>query len=175
LQDAIQEANRLSVQRFVLWSRFFADSAETFQGVFQDFKYDGLYYEEDIEITICPGVTLRARKGPIYINVPNLVLSCEGCMIDVGGSHLSFGPHAKDVVVRGITFRGAKSSSLVFYHSGADVAFEDCYWHDNAAVSNRLGGVADINSTSVVNFFRCRISNARNSEIAMTSSMSVRG
>lgn len=121
LKNALKEANSLSVDRFVRWSRFFAEADTTFTGTFDD---ESLYYEDDVVVDVCPGITLRARKGPIYINAPNIILSCEGCSIEVGGSHFSFGPHAKNVLIRGFTFKGARTSSLVFFQTGADVAFE---------------------------------------------------
>jgi hypothetical protein len=171
LQDAVREANSLSVERFVRWSRYFAEAVD-FAGVFED---DSMYYEEDTILPICPGSRLRARRGPIFINAPNLIISCEGCEVSVGGTHLSFGPHAKNVLIRGVTFRGATESSLVFFQHGAHVTFEDCAWFDNAAISGRFGAVADVNSTSVVNFARCHIGNSQRGEApGLASSLSVR-
>jgi hypothetical protein len=102
------------------------------------------------------------------------------CAIDMAGTHLSFGPHARNVLIRGITFRGATTSSLTFHHHGADVRFEDCYWlynsggtvrhaapqgqqpggYDDAygmggTTTTTAGAVADLNSTSSVSFHRC--------------------
>jgi hypothetical protein len=171
LEEAVREANSLSVERFVQWSRYFAEAAD-FTGVFED---DSMYYEEDIILPICPGTRLRARRGPIFINAPNLMITCDGCEVSVGGTHLSFGPHAKNVLIRGVTFRGATESSLVFFQHGAHVTFEDCAWFDNAAVSGRFGAVADVNSTSVVNFSRCHIGNSQRGETSgLSSSLSVR-
>jgi hypothetical protein len=172
LKAAVDEANTLSVERFVRWSRYFAE-AEDFRGTFLD---DSLYYEEDIVLPICPGIRLKARRGPIFINCPNLILTCDGCEISVGGSHFSFGTHAKHVLLRGITFRGATTSSLVFFNHGAFVSFEDCAWFNNAAITGRFGAVADVNSTSVVNFYRCHIGNSQKGEApGLASSLSVRG
>lgn len=171
LQEAVQEANSLSVERFVRWSRYFAEAVD-FKGVFED---DSLYYEEDIVLPICPGSRLRARRGPIFINAPNLIITCDGCEVSVGGTHLSFGPHAKNVLIRGVTFRGATTSSLAFYHNGAHVTFEDCAWYDNVDTTGRFGAVADVNSISVVNFSRCRISNSQRGEVpGLASSLLVR-
>jgi hypothetical protein len=171
LQDAVREANSLSVERFVRWSRYFAEAVD-FAGVFED---DSMYYEEDILLPICPGSRLRARRGPIFINAPNLIITCDGCEVAVGGSHLSFGPHAKNVLIRGVTFRGATESSLVFFQHGSHVTFEDCAWFDNAAISDRFGAVADVNSTSVVNFSRCHIGKSQRGEPpGLVSSLSVR-
>jgi hypothetical protein len=171
LKAAIQEANKLSVERFVRWSRFFSE-ADGFTGTFED---DSLYYEEDIVLPICPGVRLKASRGPIFINAPNLILTCDGCEVYVGGSHFSFGAHAKHVLVRGITFRGATTSSLVFFNHGAFVSFEDCAWYDNAAITGRYGAVADVNSTSVIHFYRCHIGNSQKGETpGLASSLSVR-
>lgn len=172
LKLAIQEANSISVERFVRWSRFFAE-ADGFAGTFQD---DALYYEEDIILPICPGARWKASRGPIFINAPNLIITCEGCEILLsGGSHFSFGAHAKHVVVRGVTFRGATTSSLLFFKHGAFVSFEDCAWYENAAVTGRFGAVADVNSTSVVHFHRCHIGNSQKGEApGLASSLSVR-
>jgi len=163
LKEAIQEANAFSAIRFMKWNEYFAIS-ESFEGVFED---DSLYYQEDIIITICPDTTLKARKGPIFINAENVVIECERCIVAVGGSHFAFGPHAKNVQVRGITFTRARTSSLNFFYDGADVAFEDCRWYDNAAVSQKHGAVADVNSTSVVNFLRCKMSQKTASSLSI--------
>jgi hypothetical protein len=45
------------------------------------------------------------------INSENIVLECEGSIIDVKGTHLAFGSNAKNVLVRGLTFQSAASSS----------------------------------------------------------------
>jgi hypothetical protein len=79
---------------------------------------------------------------------------CDDCIIDVKGTHLAFGSNAKNVLVRGITFQSATSSSVTFYHDGA---FEDCTWINNLGAQSNLGSVADLNSTSIVNFYRCEI------------------
>jgi hypothetical protein len=174
LKSAVQEANSISAERFMKWSEYFATNNVS---AFYD---DSLYYEEDIVFTICPGATLRARKGPIMINAENVVLECDGtCTIDVGGTHLSFGSNAKNVLVRGITFKSASSSSLTFFYDGADVSFEDCSWINNRGSNDKFGSVADINSTSIVNFHRCEIGlAAKNSFIGSstgtTSSLSIR-
>jgi hypothetical protein len=152
LRAAVQEANSISAERFMKWSEYFATNA------FSAFDDDRLYYEEDVIFTICPGATLRARKGPIFINAENVVLECTGlCVVDVGGTHLAFGPNAKNTLVRGITFKRARTSSLTFFHDGADASFEDCSWIDNRGINSKFGSVADVNSTSVVNFYRCEI------------------
>jgi hypothetical protein len=169
LGNAMKEANRKSVERFVQWSRFFAE-AEDFNGIFDD---DTLYYEQDLILTICPGATLRAKKK-IFVNAPNIILECQDCTVTGGTTHLSFGPHAKHVMVRGITFRSARTSSLVFYHNGANAEFEDCHFYDNFAANNRLGSVADVNSTSIINFYRCLIGSSREEGSQMVSSLSVR-
>ena len=108
------------------------------------------------------------------------------CTVDLPGTHFSFGPHAKNVLIRGITFRGATTSSLTFHHHGAEVSLEDCYWLYNSGgvVNTRngphanvnghdglmntppgstttAGAVADLNSTSTVTFFRCVIDDVK--------------
>jgi hypothetical protein len=151
---AVQEANSISAERFMKWSAYFATIGKS-SVVFED---DDLYYEQDVVFTICPGTTLRARKGPIYINAENVVIQCHKCMIQVGGTHLNFGPHAKNVLIRGITFKGAHTSSLTLFQDGAEASFEDCVWVSNSGVNASFGGVADVNSTSTLSFYRCEIS-----------------
>jgi hypothetical protein len=153
LKAAVQEANSISAERFMKWSAYFAYVGKSFSA----FEDESLYYEQDVLFTICPGATLKSRRGPIYINAENVVIECEGCTIDVGGTHLAFGPHAKNVLVRGITFKGAHTSSLTFFHDGAEASFEDCFWIGNSGISGKFGAVADVNSTSTVNFYRCEI------------------
>ena len=173
LRAAVHEANSISAERFMKWSEYFATNS------FSAFEDDHLYYEEDVVFSICPGAALRARKGPIFINAENVVLECVGCVIDVGGTHLAFGPNAKNTLVRGITFKRARSSSLTFFHDGADASFEDCTWVDNSGLNNRFGSVADVNSTSVVNFYRCEIGHGSKNALSgvhvdSTSSLSIR-
>ncbi|GKY95430.1 hypothetical protein MPSEU_000504500 [Mayamaea pseudoterrestris] len=169
LNAAVLEANKLSVEHFVHWSRFFADT--DFSGTFQD---DRLYYEEELIFKVCPGTELQAKHGPIFINAPNLIIECEGCVVNGGSSHLSFGPNAKNVMIRGFTFTRAWSSSLIFFHNGAEVAFADCFWYGNTAINSRFGAVADINSTSNVNFYRCNIGQGHRGENDLASSLSIR-
>lgn len=130
----------------------------------------------------------KNKMAPIFINAEDIVIECDSCIVDVPGTHLSFGPHAKNVLVRGVTFRGATSSSLTFHHHGAEATFEDCFWLSNSggSVSSRnsgaggggdivggiggsgqvtstttSGAVADLNSTSTVAFYRCVIDDQR--------------
>eukprot|EP00536_Pseudo-nitzschia_multiseries_P014236 jgi/Psemu1/291327/fgenesh1_pg.676_\ len=174
LRAAVHEANSISAERFMKWNEYFATNS------FTAFQNDRLYYEEDIIFSICPGSTLRARKGPIFINAENVVLECEdGCVIDVGGTHLAFGANAKNVLVRGISFRRASTSSLTFYHDGADASFEDCSWVNDSGISNYYGSIVNVNSTSIVNFYRCEIGLgkkhiAMGTTSASTNSLSIR-
>lgn len=48
-------------------------------------------------------------------------------------------------MIRGITFRGAGTTSQVFYYDNAEVVYEDCNWDANSALRN-VGAVVDINS-----------------------------
>lgn len=143
LKAAVREANALSAERFLRWKEYFSSIESHEFGAFQD---DVLYYEDESIFRICTGVTLKARKGPIFINSENVVIECDECTIDVGGTHFSFGPHARNVFVRGITFKGAQTSSLTFHHNGVDATFEDCTWVCSSSKS-KLGPVADMNST----------------------------
>jgi hypothetical protein len=176
LKAAVQEANSISAERFMKWSAYFANVGRSFAA----FEDDDWYYEEDVVFTICPGATLRSRRGPIYINAENVIIQCLGCAIDVGGTHLNFGPHAKNVLVRGVTFKNAQSSSMTLFHDGAEASFEDCFWVGNSGIDGKFGGVADVNSTSTVNFYRCEISQGSkisalgNVHPGATSSLSIR-
>ena len=167
LKSAVQQANSISAERFMKWSAYFAYVGKSFSA----FEDESQYYEHDVLFTICPGSVLKARRGPIYLNAENIIIECERCTIDVGGTHLAFGPHAKNVLVRGITFKGAHSSSLTFFHDGAEASFEDCHWIGNSGISGKFGAVADCNSTSTVNFYRCEIGQGRSGS---ASSLSIR-
>jgi len=100
---------------------------------------------------ICSGATLKGsnRKGPIFINSEDIMIQCESCIIDGKGTHFAFGKNAKRTTIKGITFVNAKTTSLTFYHHGAEVALEDCIWEKNAGIG-QLGAVADLNSTRLV-------------------------
>ena len=69
------------------------------------------------------------------------MLECNGCTVNGRGTHLVFGPNSQHVVVRGITFTHASTSSLVFYYDGADASFENCTWIDNNAEIPSWGAV----------------------------------
>jgi hypothetical protein len=169
-KEAVDEVNAISAERYAQWNAFFA-LADTFAGTFDD---DSLYYEEDVILTICPETTLKARSGPIFINAENVVIECEGCTIDVGGTHFSFGSHSKNILVRGVTFKRASTSSLVFFHDGAEATFESCLWTGNHAANAKFGAVADVNSTSIVNFYLCHIGSIDSPAIGFASSLSIR-
>lgn len=203
LKQAVEEANALSAERFMKWNEYFASldgnpaSSDWFRKLLRhaaaqrDTCTDSddllrYYYDDDIIFTICPGATLKARRGPIFLNAENVQIECGDpeeynyiraaqqlafsssarssfsreiptCTVDVGGTHLAFGPHAKNVLVRGVVFQSATTSSLAFHYDGGQASFEDCIWMDNAGVHGRYGAVADVNSTSNVNFYRCEI------------------
>jgi len=135
------------------------------------------------------------KLSSIFINAEDIVIECDMCTVDLPGTHFSFGPHAKNVLVKGITFRGATTSSLTFHHHGSDVSFEDCYWLYNSGglVPNRnnvgmgndgmmstsggsttsAGAVADLNSTSSVRFFRCVIDDVKQNQKRTTTGAGV--
>lgn len=179
LKAAVQEANSISAERFMKWSAYFANVGNTYGKSFAAFEDDLLYYEQDVLFTICPGSTLQARRGPIFINAENVVIECDDCTVNVGGTHLAFGPHAKNVLVTGITFKSAHTSSLTFFHDGAEASFEDCYWIGNQGINGKFGAVADVNSTSTVNFYRCEVGQGARGfggvGSASSSSLSIRG
>ncbi|KAL7456274.1 hypothetical protein ACHAWC_007795 [Mediolabrus comicus] len=131
----------------------------------------------------------KNKLSSIFINAEDITIECVMCTVDLPGTHFSFGPHAKNVKIKGFTFRGATSSSLTFHHHGADVHLEDCYWlwNTGGVVSNSraphakvnvndgmngspppggtttAGAVADLNSTSTVAFYRCVIDDQKQS------------
>jgi len=118
---------------------------------------------------ICPHTTLtgsRRDSAAIFIDAPDITIECgyggygEGCVVDRGGTHFSFGSHAVNVLVRSITFRGARTTSQVLYYDSAEVVYEDCIWEENAALA-RNGAVVDINSISTVSFYRCDVAEAK--------------
>ena len=137
------------------------------------------------------------KLSSILINAEDIVIECDMCTVDLPGTHFSFGPHAKNVLIKGITFRGATTSSLTFHHHGSDVSFEDCYWLYNSGglVPNRnayanvngndgmmsttggsttsAGAVADLNSTSSVRFFRCVIDDVKQNQKRTTTGAGV--
>jgi len=112
---------------------------------------------------ICPNAHLRAlihsRNAPIHIDAEDIVVECDRCVINAPGTHFSFGPNAKNVVLRGISLMGATDTSMIFRHDGADVTFDECYWINNDGVGMQ-GNVLDLNSTSTANFHNCEISDA---------------
>jgi hypothetical protein len=128
-------------------------------------SFDIVYTQPLEPFTICPGVTLRGRnhfrgRGGIYVNHPDVVIQCDGCTIDMGGTHFQFGSQARGVTIRGLLFMGASTSSLLFQEDGADVTLEDCTWSNNSGLLDD-GAVADLNSTSTISFFRCEISDSK--------------
>lgn len=125
----------------------------------------GILQMEPDPFIICPHTTLKASLGrhmPIFIDAEDVVVECDTCVLDTPGSHFSFGPHAKNVFVRGVTMMGATETSIIFRYNGAEVSFEDCYWVNNDS-DGMNGSVADVNSTSVVKFYRCEISDVKQS------------
>lgn len=143
LKAAVREGNALSAEKFLRWNEYFSSIEPHEFGAFAD---DALYYEDEFIFVICPDITLKARRGPIFINAENVIVQCDGCTVDVGGTHFSFGPHARNAFIRGITFKGMHGSSQAFHYDGADATFEECLWIHNSGKS-KFGPVADVNST----------------------------
>jgi hypothetical protein len=81
------------------------------------------------------------------INSENIVLECEGSIIDVKGTHLAFGSNAKNVLVRGLTFQSASFSSLTVFHNGAEAIFQDCTLINSSGAQANFGSVANANSS----------------------------
>eukprot|EP00527_Entomoneis_sp_CCMP2396_P007259 CAMPEP_0198146724 /NCGR_PEP_ID=MMETSP1443-20131203/31125_1 /TAXON_ID=186043 /ORGANISM="Entomoneis sp., Strain CCMP2396" /LENGTH=468 /DNA_ID=CAMNT_0043810785 /DNA_START=24 /DNA_END=1430 /DNA_ORIENTATION=- len=183
LAEAFQEASLYSAERFMRWNKYFATldaskSSENQRGNLAPIQFQNPmhFYDEDIILTVCPHAVIRARRGPVsFVNSGNIVLECYKCTVEVTyGSHFEFGPHAKNILFRGITLRGASSTSLLFHYDGADVSLEDCYFVDNKGPTKNMGTVADVNSSSVVNFYRCLMKNAPNDRVKGITSLSIR-
>jgi hypothetical protein len=217
LHSAIRDANRYSAERYRLWQEYFAAAADAAAKA-QDssttlppsqsasassslfvFADDTMYYDEEMIFTICPDTVLKPTTGlwgdggggPMLLNTENMVIECanRNCIFDVDGPHLSFGPDAKNVQVRGITFVAhITCSSLLFYHNGADASFEDCTWIvDRRNNISHYGGsgrdlegtyywgaIADVNSTSTVNFYRCFMNPPISNRESSVPSLSIR-
>jgi hypothetical protein len=133
------------------------------QRILPTFDDDRLYYEEQFVLTICPGTFMKAGPYPLIIDTESLTVQCEGCTISGGDSHISFGSSAKNVVIRGITFQSSLRSSILLQQNGAEVTFQDCTWlvrHIDNDRRNRyilpgLNEIANVNSNSILNFYRC--------------------
>lgn len=173
LEEILKEINAYSHDRYVEWDNFYERTSETFDGTFDD---PNLYFDEEILVTICPKSVLKRRRGnALYVNAENILIECEDCMIEIkSGSHMIFGPYAQDVMVRGIHFKGATETSVRFPHDGAEVYFEDCYFSDNGSRGKHIGTVADVNSTSSVDFLRCLMEKDVESNVLAASSLSIR-
>ena len=141
LMTAMNEMNVLSADKSTRWREYFSSIESRDFGAFQD---DALYYEDLSVFTICPGVTLKGRR-PIFMNAENVFLECDSCTIDVAGTDFFFGPQARNVLLRGITFKGTYPSSVAFHHDGADATFEDCLWISGSRKA-RSGSVVDLKS-----------------------------
>lgn len=188
LKAAVQDVNRYSAERYELWHDYFVEVVKLQQAGGTDctlvnpacraphtFDDDSLYYEEEIVMTICPSAKLRKlSRGPIFVNTESMVFECDGCTIRGLGTHMSFGPEAKNVLVRGITFSHATSSSLTFYYDGAEASFEDCHFVNNRARMASWGALADVNSTAVVNFYHCSVTKPWGRRHELSSSLSIR-
>lgn len=182
LRSAVRDVNRYSANRFDRWHDYFAmlDKMKASPNLYPgasalnpaSFADDRMYYEEKIVLTICPGAVLRAtRQHPVFINTESLVLECDHCKITGGMTHLFFGPEAKNVMVRGISFGRAQSNSLVFHHDGAEVSFEDCKWLVRGVVGSNLGAIAEVNSTSRIFFYRCEVNTPNGKPTEMTTAL----
>ena len=201
LRDAITEANALEAEDFLRWNKYLVMSLE-------DPELEEPMFPAPDPFVICPGAKLNQVHPPrmslmawvnsffsaapasqyrpnknklssIYINAEDITIECDRCLIDLPGTHFSFGPHAKNAWIKGVTFRGATTSSLTLHHNGATANFQDCYWLYNsggivAAKNNNpmgsmsmeggtmnAGAVADVNSTSGITFYRCSIDDQR--------------
>lgn len=180
LRLALQDANRYSALRFEEWMHYFSvlaqrdglASARSPEGYFTQasssnlpfFQDDSLYYEEQFTFTICPGATLIADREPLLIDTESVTLECDGCTISGGTAHISFGPDAKNALIRGIRFQASSRSSVWMHQNGADAVFEDCTWvlpyrlrskGARPSIISGLPAIAQVNSSSTVKFYRC--------------------
>jgi hypothetical protein len=195
LRLAIRDINLYSATRYDRWNSYFATVEEMVAAPElypeatmlnpSSFADDRMYYEERIVVTICPGAILKpVRRYPLFINTESVTLECgdgsgnsgantaaDNCQVVGGTTHLSFGPAAQNIVVRGISFRLAGSSSLLFHHDGAEVAFEDCTWIVRDKKKSSLGAIAEVNSTSSISFSRCVASEPDGRLSEMTTSL----
>lgn len=206
LRDAISEANALEAEDFLRWNKYLVMSLE-------DPELEEPIFPAPDPFVICPGAKLNQRHPPrmsfltwvtsffvpapanhfkpnqnklssIFINAEDITIECNRCLVDLPGTHFSFGPHAKNAWIKGITFKGATTSSLTLHHHGASANFQDCYWLYNsggmvASKNNPVGtmnvegnagsgtmnagAVADVNSTSSITFYSCSIDDQKHS------------
>ena len=104
---------------------------------------------------ICPGAyihtprKLKLKYTSIFINTESLEIKCTGCIWHGIGSHFTFGPQAKNVWIRGITFTGATTSSLLFPYHGSEVNFLRCNWFHNRGYGTH-GPIMDVVSARYV-------------------------
>jgi hypothetical protein len=110
-----------------------------------------LYENHEIIFQISPHAVFESttRRNSIVINSENIVLECEGSIIDVKGTHLAFGSNAKNVLVRGLTFQSATFSSLTVFHNGAEAIFQDCTLINSSGAQANFGSVSNANSSHV--------------------------
>jgi hypothetical protein len=181
LRHALNDVNRYSAQRSERWLMYFTSLATIkassssiidtalghpstiIQGGIPIFDDDNLYYEEQFTFTICPGTVLHAGAHPLVVDTESVTIQCDGCTINGGDSHISFGSAAKNTIIRGITFQNSKRSSILLHHNGAEVTFEDCVWfvaNIDSDMRQRhimpgLSEITNVNSSSILNFYRC--------------------
>eukprot|EP00804_Cyclotella_cryptica_P012430 CCRYP_010864-RA/>CCRYP_010864-RA protein AED:0.14 eAED:0.14 QI:61/1/1/1/0.5/0.33/3/1538/458 len=209
LRDAVSEANALAAEDFLRWNKYLVmmlrdpdidppvfttpDPFVICPGVKLNQKHPPrmsiLAYLASFlpfSTTSSPSSIIakhnKNKLSSIFINAEDITIECDRCLIDLPGTHFSFGPHARNILIKGITFKSATTSSLTFHHHGATASFQDCYWLYNSGgivasknnpigtmnlEGNNVGGtmnagaVADVNSTSSVTFYRCSIDDQR--------------
>ncbi|KAL7483571.1 hypothetical protein ACHAW6_009213 [Cyclotella cf. meneghiniana] len=209
LRDAISEANALAAEDFLRWNKYLVmmledpdidppvftapDPFVICPGVKLNQKHPPrmsilAYLASFLPFsnTSTPSSNLakpnKNKLSSIFINAEDITIECDRCLIDLPGTHFSFGPHARNIQIKGLTFKSATTSSLTFHHHGATASFHDCYWLYNSggivssksnnigtinSEGNNVGGtmnagaVADVNSSSSVTFFRCSIDDQR--------------
>lgn len=122
LRDAISEANSLAAEDFLRWNKYLVMSLE-------DPELEEPIFPIPDPFVICPGAKLNQRHPPrqsllawltsfvvqeqksrykpnknklssIFINAEDITIECDRCLVDLPGTHFSFGPHARNVWIK---------------------------------------------------------------------------
>ncbi|KAL3800937.1 hypothetical protein ACHAWO_000070 [Cyclotella atomus] len=161
LRDAISEANSLAAEDFLRWNKYLVMSLE-------DPELEEPIFPIPDPFVICPGAKLNQRHPPrqsllawltsfvvqeqksiykpsknklssIFINAEDITIECDRCLVDLPGTHFSFGPHARNVWIKNNPIGSINMEG------------------GNIGGTMNAGCVADVNSTSSVTFYRCSI------------------
>jgi hypothetical protein len=86
-------------------------------------------------IVICNATEIDFSQGlePLQLNTSNVVVDCPSCVFRAGDQHIILQGSVSNIVIRGITFIGAASQSVLASLSiPSSVVFEDCTWVNNS-------------------------------------------